>query len=104
MARRSIRPPSEVGQAGDQRTAAALRAGPARRSYHRPERGGGARARRAVEGPPAWAAAGPAGGPGGGPRTKRPPPAGPPSPGWDHAPQPPNPPPRAGTAKPPGGG
>src|SRR3954469_7988635 len=59
-ARRPLRPPSEVGQAGDQRTAAALRAGPARRSHHRPERGGGARARRAVEGPPAWGAAGPA--------------------------------------------
>src|SRR3954452_16559007 len=73
MARRSIRPPSEVGQAGDQRTAAALRAGPARRSYHRPERGGGARARRAVEGPPAWAAAGPALGHGLEPGTDRPP-------------------------------
>ena len=30
-------PPSEGGRAGDQRAAAALRAGPARRSHHRPE-------------------------------------------------------------------
>src|SRR3954470_11760499 len=73
MARRPIRLPSEVGQAGDQRAAAALRAGPALRSYHRPERGSGARARRAVEGPPAWAAAGPALGHGLEPGTDRPP-------------------------------
>ena len=41
----------------------------------RPERGGGARARRAVEGPPARASAGPALGHGVEPGTDRPPPA-----------------------------
>ena len=77
MARRSIRPPSQTGQAGDQRAAAALRAGPARRHGRGPERGGGARARRAVEGSPAWApawaTAGPALGHGLEPGTDRPP-------------------------------
>ena len=73
MACRPLRPPSEVGQAGDQRAAAAVRAGPARRCHHRPERRGGARARRAVEGPPAWATAGPALGHGVEPGTDRPP-------------------------------
>src|SRR4051812_48055792 len=73
MARRPLRPPSEGCQAGDQRAAAAVRAGPARRSYHRPERGSGARTRRAVEGPPAWAAAGPAVGHSLEPGTDRPP-------------------------------
>jgi DNA-binding CsgD family transcriptional regulator len=75
MARRPLRPPSQTGQAGDQRAAAALRAGPARRSYHPPERGGGARVRRAVEGAPARAAAGPTVGHGLEPGTDRPPPA-----------------------------
>ena len=36
--RRPIHPPSEGRQAGDQRAAAAVRAGPARRSRRRPER------------------------------------------------------------------
>src|SRR3954467_15696331 len=57
MARCPLRPPSEVAQASDQRAAAALRAGPARRYGRGPERRGGARARRAVEGPPARASA-----------------------------------------------
>src|SRR3954467_11074759 len=73
MARPPLRPPSQVGPAGDKRAVAALRAGPARRSHHRPERGGGARARRAVDGPPARASAGPALGHSLEPRTDRPP-------------------------------
>src|SRR3954469_10687726 len=75
MARCPLRPPSEVGQASDQRAAAAVRAGPARRYGRGPERRGGARARRAVEGSPAWATAGPALGHGLEPGTDRPPPA-----------------------------
>src|SRR3954462_342141 len=73
MACRPIRPPSQTSQAGDQRAAAALRAGPARRSHHRPERGSGARAGRAVDGPPARASTGPAVGPSVEPGTDRPP-------------------------------
>src|SRR3954465_3223561 len=58
MACRPIRPPSKTGQAGDQRAAAAVRAGPARRAHHRPEPGSGGPAPRAVEGPPAAGAGG----------------------------------------------
>ena len=59
MARRSIRPPSEAGQAGDQRSAAPLRAGAAGRCGRRPERGDGPRAGCDLEGSPTRASAGP---------------------------------------------
>jgi transposase, IS30 family len=47
---RSARRPKSAKLAIDQRAAAASRAGPLRRSHHCPKRGGGAQARRAVEG------------------------------------------------------
>ena len=59
MACRPIRPPSEAGQAGEQRGAAVLRTGPVGWYSRRAERESGSRTRRELEGPPAWASAGP---------------------------------------------
>ena len=75
VARRAGRAPSEAGEAGGQRGAAELRAGPAGRRGRRPGRGRGPRAGRALEGPPARAAAGPAMGQGVEPGADRPAPA-----------------------------
>jgi len=74
MARRPIRQPSQAGQAGEQRSAAALCAGPTSGSGRRPERRGRSRTGRDVEGSPTRASAGPAVGHGVEPGTDRPPP------------------------------